>query len=257
MRWPRQHTDSSLSELMDSQPDAESTVTTAEHPVITTRDTTESTDTAEADAGTTEAEANEADADADGSFLDDEDYLPQERRGPGRLTIALVAVLVLAVGVLGGVWVQKQLGTTASASGFGPGAGAGAGAGGTGQRGYGGTGTGAGGTGTGAGGTGGTGTGTGGAGTGGDTTGGTGTGGSTNGSGTAAAPAVVGTVTTAGKKSLVVTDLGGTKHTVTLTDATTVTTAYTHGALKTGDTVAVAGKAAADGSVAATGITVT
>ena len=200
MRWSRHHAaDTPLDELMQEQRD-EAGPTATEH-----------------EAGSTD------------TFLDDEDYLPQERRGPGRLTIALVAALVLAVGVLGGVWVQKSLGTTPTAAAFGArqGLGPGAGTGGTGTREYGGAGAGTGGAGAG-----------------------------TGGAATAATPAVVGTVTSAGKRSLVVTDLGGTKHTVTLSATTTVTTTYAHGALEAGDTVAVAGTAGTDGSVAATGITV-
>ncbi len=258
MRWSRHHADTPLGELMEEQPDDDTAVRAplADSSADPAADTT---------ADTTADPTRDADEPArDDSFLDDEDYLPQERTGPGRLTVALVAALVLAVGVLGGVWVQKQLGTSASASagGFGAGARTGAGTGsGTGQRGYGGTGTGGTGAGAGAGGAAQGGTGQGGA-PAGDTSGGTGTSdgtrtsGGTGGTGAAAIPALVGTVTSASRKSLVVTDLGGTRHTVTLSATTTVTTPYAHGALKTGDTVAVAGRAGADGAVTATGLTV-
>jgi hypothetical protein len=237
MRWSRHHTDTSLGELMDPHPDATDTPstlsTTGSESDEDTRvrlwpgDYTGETATAEP----TTAEPDDDVADASASFLDDEDYLPQERRGLGRLTIALVAALVLAVGVLGGVWVEKQLGSSSAAAsglpagmpsgqGF-PGAGGGAGA-------PGGAASGASGGGAGSGG----------------------------GSTTSTTPAVVGTVSSTTAKSLVVTDLGGTKHTVTVTSSTTVTTPYGHGSLETGDTVAVSGSTGSDGSVAATGVTV-
>jgi len=260
MRWSRHHDDTSLGELMDSQPDTSDDATVA------------GTSTSSPSAGSTSEEETQvrlspgnylggstitsyasddevttevAAADGSDSFLDDEDYLPQDRRGPGRLTVALVAALVLTVGVLGGVWVEKQLGSTTSAAGRGMSGGAGGQgfpAGGTGGQGMPGGGTGgqgvpggapssSAGTETGAG------------------------GGSPSGS-TPATPLVVGTVASSSTKSLVVSDLGGTRHTVAVTSTTTVTTPYGHGSLEAGDTVSVTGTTTSDGSVTATGVTV-
>lgn len=244
MRWSRQHDDSSLGELMESSDeDTQVRLYPGDH-------TGEPTTPPPAD----------TDAGTDDSFLDDEDYLPQEHRGPGRLTVALVAALVLAVGVLGGVWVQKQLGTSTSSA-----AGArGQYAGGTGGPGFPGAAGGQGAPGgsasgaAGAPGGGASGAAGGGAqpgtasGSAGGSAGGAGIG---SGTGTSTTPAVVGTVTSTAAKSLVVTDLGGTRHTVTVTSSTTLTTPYGH-ALKAGDTVAVTGTAGSGGAVSATGLTV-
>ena len=82
----RSNTDASLDDLLNPDPDDD---TTAIEPV------------------------EQAD-----SMLDDDDFLPEERQRAGRLTVSLIVALVLAVGVLGGVWVQQQLGGSAAASGF-------------------------------------------------------------------------------------------------------------------------------------------
>ncbi len=68
-------------------------------------------------------------------------------------------------------------------------------------------------------------------------------------------PAVVGTVTTLKKTELVVTDLGGKTHEVTVSDATTVTVPFSHGELKAGDTVMISGTTSGT-TVTATLITV-
>ena len=176
-------------------------------------------------------------ADSDESFLDDEDFLPQEHRGPGRLTVVLVSVLVLAMGALGGIWIQKQFGTESAATG------ALAGAQGfpggrpqglpSGQR--------PGGQET----------------PGGNPSGQQGGPDSTGGSGEADAPAVVGTVTSVKEKAnnLVVTDLGGHAHQVRISSTTTLTMPYAHGGLKAGDTVSIVGTVAGE-IVTASAITI-
>jgi len=274
MRWSRHHEPSSLGELMESPSDEDTPST----PVAGADEDTQvrlwpAGDTGESRtseqqatptgpgnidaAGPGEAGGTDGGASTD-DFLDDDDYLPQENRGPGRLTVALVAALVLAVGVLGGVWVEKQLGSgqsSAAARGQGmPGGSAGGrgvpggSAGGQGMPGGAASGA-AGGSGLPGGGASGA--------PGGSASDGAGTQpGAGDGSGTSATPVVVGTVSSASAKSLVVTDLGGTKHTITVTGSTTVTTPYGHDSLETGDTVAVSGSTGSDGSVTATGLTV-
>lgn len=243
MRWSRHQTDTSLTELMgpapaEDQQDTRATEATEDTHVRLWRGDGTGTD---APAPIVGDEQDGAPAD---DFLDDEDYLPQQRSGPGRLTVALVAALVLAVGVLGGVWVEKQLGGGGSAAAGMPG-----------------------GTARGQGLPGGSGMPGGGGMPGGDASGSAGGAASSapgeqagaagrTGSGTATTPVVVGTVSSAAAKSLVVTDLGGTKHTVGVTSTTTVTTPYGHGPLEKGDTVSVSGSTASDGSVTATGLTV-
>jgi hypothetical protein len=68
---------------------------------------------------------------------------------------------------------------------------------------------------------------------------------------------VIGTVVSVKGKTMTVKDLGGKRHVVHLTDATTATrtTALPVGALTAGTTVSVEGTTNADGSVAATAIT--
>ena len=170
---------------------------------------------------------------SDNRFLDDEDFLPQEHRGPGRLTMALVTVLVLAMGALGGIWIQKQFGNQspatampAGAQGFPGGRPSGMPGG---QRMPGGNASGA-------------------------QQGGSD---STGGSAEADAPVVVGTVTSVNAKasSLVVTDLGGHAHQVKISSSTTLTMPYAHGELKAGDTVSIVGSASGE-IVTATAITV-
>lgn len=53
--------------------------------------------------------------DEDG-ILDDDDFLPQEPKRVHRFTVALIAVLILGLGVLGGIWVQKSFGAQSAAS---------------------------------------------------------------------------------------------------------------------------------------------
>ena len=180
-------------------------------------------------------------ADSDESFLDDEDYLPQERRGPSWLTVVLVTVLVLAVGCLGGIWIQKQFGAASAASGL-PGGAQGFPGGrptggfpGGGQRPSSGTGF-PGGNAPG------------------DQPGGSA---STGGSTEADTPVVVGTVTSVKSKAggLVVKDLGGHAHQVKVSSSTTVTMPYAHGELKAGDTVSIVGTASGE-IVTASAITV-
>src|SRR4051794_21194175 len=155
----------------------------------------------------------------DDDLMTDEEFLTPGGQRPSRLTRVLLVLLILAVGILVGVQLGKAAGgSTASAPG------------GTGQsRRFGPPGA-----------------------------------GSPGGGGSAAprstlgssAPAVLGTVTSAKSHSLVVKDADGVSHTVTLTDATTVTKPYSSGALGAGDAVTVFGSRAADGSVNATSIVV-
>lgn len=262
MRWSRHHDDSSLGELMGTAPDAADEEEVTSSPVAARDDdstavrlypfdyTGDPAGSGVPDEPTSAADEAGSSLEDDGSFLDDEDYLPQERRGPGRLTVALVAALVLAIGVLGGVWVQKQLGSSQS---FGA-----AGGQGVTRRAAGGQGMPGGGAAGGQGMPGGDAP----AASGGDASSGSGTGAApetgsgASASGTSTTPAVVGTVSSTSTKALVVTDLGGTKHTVTVTSATTLTAPYGHGSLARGDTVAISGSTSSDGSVTATGVTV-
>jgi len=259
MRWSRHHDDAALGDLMDGQPDPATTATA--EPTLDDDTAVRVLPTENPDA--TDPDGPGGSAASEDGFLNDEDYLPQERRRPARLTVALVAALVLAVGALGGIWVEKQLGTSSSSARAGSGQGVPGGAAG-GQGFPGGTaggqgfpgGTAAGGTaGGGAAGAGGSGA---------SAAPGNGASAAPDGTGaqagtgssTSTTPVVVGTVSSIGARSLVVTDLGGTKHTVAVSSTTTSTTPYGHGALKRGDTVAVAGSTGSDGSVTATGVTV-
>ena len=167
-------------------------------------------------------------------FLDDDDLLPQERRGPSKLTVSLVTVLVLAVGALGGIWIQKQFGaqSSAAAAGFPSGGFPG---GGQGMPSGGGQGFPGGGQGFPSGGLPGSGSG-------GMPSGATDTGnGSENSSTQSETPVVVGAVTKIESDHVVVKDLGGKSHDVTVTTSTTVTVPFEHGELKTGDTVSITG----------------
>ncbi|GAB2586189.1 hypothetical protein [Microlunatus antarcticus] len=261
MRWSRHPDNTSLGELMNSQPDTSDNTTPSDtSTAILSSDGKPDEETrirlwpgdymddstASASGAGEGTNHNDAVPDGGDSFLDDEDYLPQERRGPSRLTVGLIAALVLALGVLGGVWVEKQLGSANSAVGQGmPGGASGQGFpnGGTGGQGMPG------------------GTSSGQALPGGAASGSTGNqagaGGRSGGGSTApSTPVVVGTVSSSGTKSLVVTDLGGTKHTVVITSTTTVTAPYGHNSLEAGDTVAVTGTTTSDGSVTATSVTV-
>ena len=132
---------------------------------------------------------------------------------------------MLAVGVFGGVWVQKQLGGSAAASGFPSGPPPGMPGGG-------------------------------------EAGGGRGPSDARRALNRAASarreaetPVVVGTVTSIKGKRLIVTDLGENRHQVTVSTETTLTTPYAHGDLKRGDTVSIVGTESGD-DVAATAITI-
>lgn len=157
-------------------------------------------------------------------LIDDEDYQPQPARRWGRLTVALVVLLIAAVGVFAGVQLQRALGSA-------PRGGGAAAAGGSGGAGYPGR------------------TRSPGADASGVLRGGTPTDAPTD------APAVVGKVSSLKDETLLVTDFGGRRHRVKVSSSTVVTTPYGT-ALKAGVTVAVSGRAAPDGSVTATAITV-
>ena len=165
--------------------------------------------------------------------VDDYDYDTDEpHRTWPKMTLALLAGVLMAVAFTGGVLAQKKndTGLTSAATslpaGF-PGGSAGGGALG------------------GAGGPGGTGS-----------AGGTGT---TTGTATTG-PVLVGTVVAVSGAATTVTvkDLGGTKHTVTTTGTTTVTKQVQKKItdLAAGDTVSINGKRATNGSVAATAFTI-
>jgi hypothetical protein len=189
-----------------------------------------------ADAGDTIQLEPQQGADPDETILDDEDFLPLEHHGPGRLTVILVSLLVLVVGTLGGIWIQKQFGGSAAASGLPAGASGFPGGrpsgfpGGQGPNGQG-------------------------------IPGGNVPGAQPDSRGSteepANAPVVVGTVTSVKAKasSLVVTDLGDKSHQVKVSSSTTITMPYAHGELKAGDTVSIVGTVAAE-IVTASAITV-
>lgn len=179
----------------------------------------------------------------------DDDFLPKPKQRIGKLTVALVALVLLGGGFLIGVDVQKGRPTSASDRGGAlrsafAGRGGTGGTGGTGTGGFGGFG-GFGGTatgGTGAGGTGAGGTGTGSAGS-----GGAGTGGATT-------PAVIGTIASVSGSTIVVKNFGGQSVTVKLSSSTAVTKTVPTSALTKGETVTVVGTKGSDGSVAATSV---
>ena len=157
---------------------------------------------------------------------------PPSRRST-RVTTALVALLLVALGVLGGLWWADRTSTSTlegmPGAGFGGSAGQVPGGFPSGAPG----GSGAGGTGAGEAGAGGTGAG-----------------------GGASSLAVVGTVVAVDGTTVTVKDLGGTEHVVRLAEDSTVTrsTTITAGDLTAGETVAVSGSTSDDGSVDATGI---
>jgi hypothetical protein len=154
----------------------------------------------------------------DDDLMADEEFLTPGGQRPSRLTRLLLALLILAVGILVGVQLGKAAGGSATSAPSSAGQ----------SRRFGPP------------------------------------GGSPGGGGSPAprstlgssAPAVLGTVTSAKSHALVVKDADGLSHTVTFTDATTVTKAYGSGALGVGDAVTVFGSRAADGSVNATSIVV-
>ena len=159
--------------------------------------------------------------------LEDE-FAPQPRRKLGKLTVLLAAVLVGGLGVIGGVELQKHLGTSSSAA-SGCAALARGGTGGT--SGFPGGGSFPGGGGS--------------------------TSSSSTGSGsTATTPAVIGQIASISGQTMVVKNLGGKEVTVHLTNTTTITKSYSAPALAAGQTVSVAGTTGTDSSVTATSVTV-
>jgi hypothetical protein len=154
----------------------------------------------------------------DDDALDDDEFLTPGGRRPSRVTRILLALLICAVGVFIGVQVAKLSGASTTGA-----AGAAAGQ----SRRFGPPGAGASGAGTGA----------------------------PRSAAGSSAPAAAGEGSSVKAHTLVLVDQG-TRRTVTFTDDTTVTKAYGHGALGTGDTVTVFGSLAADGSVNATSIVV-
>jgi hypothetical protein len=168
--------------------------------------------------------------------LDDEDFAPPPPRGKAsKFTVLLTGLVVLALGFLGGALVQKHEGTSGTTT-----AAARAGR----LR----TALGAGGFGTGAGGFAGFGEGAG--------TAGAGTGAAAGGAGAAAAPGpvAIGTVVSITGNTLVVKDLGGKLHTLTLGSGVTLSTTspLTATALKPGQTVTVDGTTDTSGTVTVT-----
>ena len=191
---------------------------------------------------------NEPDFEAPPPVDDEDDFvLPPSRGKLPRATLVLGALVILAVGVLGGVEVQKHEGTSTTAGGFAARAGR---ARGTGAAGAGGL------EGFGAAGAGGFGA-AGGTGTSGGAGGATGAAGGTTGTATttpAVAPIAIGTVVSLKGSTLVVKDLGGNTRTITLGSGVTLTTSapLTATSLKAGDTVTVSGTTAANGTSTAT-----
>ncbi|MGX7679888.1 DUF5666 domain-containing protein [Jatrophihabitans sp. DSM 45814] len=176
----------------------------------------------------------------------DADFIPKPPFRLGTLSIALVGLIIVGVGFLGGVLVQKHhdKGSSATAGRGGAGAtfgGTRAAAGGAGAGGFGGQRGGAEGATGGFGGSGGFGT--------------TGTGsGGQPGAGTAI-PAVIGTVSSLTGRNMIVQNLGGKKVPVLLAASTVVTAKY-GSILKVGASVAVSGSAAANGLISATSVAV-
>ena len=193
--------------------------------------------------------------------FDDDPAVPPRRRA-NKVTVALVACLVLVAAFVGGVAVQKHAAPATGFAAAGARQGTGAAAGGYGVRAAGGFPGAESGTGTAPGGTapGGTAAGSSADGTqAGTGTTGTTTGTTSGGTSAAATPAVIGHVVTVTANSLTVKNLGGKTVTVHLSAATTVTAAWSGPgatpALRAGQTVTVAGTTAADGSVTATSVT--
>jgi hypothetical protein len=188
--------------------------------------TVNDSDPDDSDADVGDPDDSDADvSDPDDSDADDGDFAPRPRQRLGALSGLLMLALAVALGFLCGEIVQKHYGTAANAS-----ATTGRLAGARGANGNFAAGEG-GGFGNGAG----TGTGR-----------GTGTG-ATTGTGTTpttAVPAVIGTVSSIKGNTVVVTNLGGKKVTVHLTNATTVTVSVSRRVLKVGQTVAVSGSTA-------------
>jgi len=172
--------------------------------------------------GTTAAVVDEPD-DVD----DDLDDVAPGRRVP-RLTMLLLAAVLVAVGFTGGVLLQKHAVADTTAAGI-PSLGAGFPSGGF--------------PGAGGGQPPGSGTST--------------TSGSSNGSASSAGtPVVIGTVARVDGTTVIVTDLGGKEHEVATTSGTTITesTSVPVGQLKTGQSVRVDGSKKPDGTVVATAV---
>ena len=174
--------------------------------------------------GATTAAVDEPD-----DFDDDFDDAAPGRRVP-RLTMLLLAAVLVAVGFTGGVLLQKHAVAGTTATGFpsfgaGPPSGAFAGIGGAGQPPGSGTST---------------------------------TSGSSNGSASAAgSPVVIGTVARVDGTTVIVKDFGGKEHKVTTTSDTTITESASIPAsqLKPGQSVRVDGSKKSDGTVVATSVT--
>jgi len=172
----------------------------------------------------------------------DDEFAPQPRQKLGKFSGLLAAVLVLGLGFLGGILVQKHTGSSSSSRTptfslpAGARAGTGTGGAGTGRTGgFGGFGGGAPGGGA-------------------DATSSAGPAGS--GSGAAAGNlAVVGQIVSVSGDTVVVKNLGGKQVTVHLSGDTKITITVTAASLKAGQTVAVSGTTGADGSVSATSVT--
>ena len=159
-----------------------------------------------------------------GTVDSDDDFAPSPRPKLSRLSIGLIAVLLITAAFVGGALYQKNH-TGATATGFPAGAQRAGlpGFAGGGEGGFGGQ------SGTGA---------------------PTGTGGTA----TAATPSVIGTVESIAGADVVVRNLGGTSITVHTTAATTISSTIALGGLAVGQTVVVTGSAEADTSVTATAI---
>jgi hypothetical protein len=170
------------------------------------------------------------------SSADDLDLLAEVNHRPSRTTAALIVAILATLTFIGGAVAQKQFGTAAEAAPSGAAGGFPARPGGNtaGFGSFGGGGTPGGSAGGGAG------------------------GGTASGATTAATPVAVGTVTKLSAGSLTIKNLGGKSVKITVPEGATITLVAGKGltTLKTGATVSVAGKVAADGSVTATSVTV-
>lgn len=168
----------------------------------------------------------------------DDEFVPPAPHRYNAITLALAAAMLVAAGVFAGVMLQKHQGssrTTGAASAAGVRAGNFGNFGGGEFRGFGGAAPG-------------------GAAPGGAAPGGAAPGGDA--SATSTVPAVIGSVTAIKGSSLTVRNLGGTSVTVTTSTTTAITTHGLDSRLKVGDEVVVLGTRQANGSVAATAVTV-
>jgi len=197
---------------------------------------TSSTDHTAPPAERTAVDADVEQTDADDDLL----FAPRKRAGLGRLTVGLIAAIVLVVAFGTGSWAQRHYGDSGSS---------GPSASGLPSGGFGGFPGAAGGTG---------------AGTGSDSAAGIGarsrTGTASSGSGTASSgasqtPAVIGTVTAISGRTLTVKNLGGKKITVTVPETATVSSVGSLDGVSKGDSVTVVGTTGEDGDVTATSVT--